>query len=106
MVQVGFVFISILFPEFRDWALINSETDQWDDIYDIINLYRRYGFAGGFTFSMPLYQGLCVIIASALGAFKSSKYYLLVPFFLFSIVINARIALISTIIVMVVISVL
>jgi hypothetical protein len=54
--------------------------------------------ARGYTFSMPLFLGLCVIIAYVLGTYSSSRYFYLIPFYLVAIAINARTALISVII--------
>jgi hypothetical protein len=98
MLQVGFVVLAMLFPELRDWIIKGAGPDLVE-LYGNIGIFRLYGLSSGYTFSMPLFQGLCVIISFALGAFRSSRYYFLIPFYLFSIAVNARIAIISIFIV-------
>ena len=99
MLQVTCVILTMIFPGLREWIIANSGSEGLEDAYEAVKLFRMYGWARGFTFSMPLFQGLCVIIAFVLGTYKSSKYYLLIPFFIVSIAVNARIALICLFIV-------
>lgn len=51
---------------------------------------RIYGLATGYTFSMPVLQGFIAIMSLIMGIKYSSKYYIYIPFILFSVVINAR----------------
>lgn len=95
IVQVGWVIFALIVPELRDWIITNSGSQKLKDTYDIFGEFRMYGLARGYTFSMPLFQGLCIIIASVLGTYKSSRYYLLIPFYVVSVALNARIALMS-----------
>ncbi|MFC2098093.1 hypothetical protein ACFLSI_07155, partial [Bacteroidota bacterium] len=60
-----------------------------------ISKFRAFGLARGYMYSMPLFQGLCIIIATILGTFKNRKYFLLIPLYVFSISLNARVGLIS-----------
>lgn len=103
MLQVGFVVLSILFPELRNWIIEGTDPDQGRKdlkaLYDAVGLLRMNGLATGYFYSMPLFQGLCVIIAFVLGESRSSRYYFLIPFYLFSIAVNARIGLVSILIV-------
>jgi hypothetical protein len=103
LLQAGCVFSAMIFPDIRSWMIDSSGSPALKDLYGIVGLFRMYGLSGGYTYTMPLYLGFCVIISFALGAFKSYKYYYLIPFYLISIVVNARIALISILIVSVVI---
>lgn len=103
IIQVVFVILSMLFPEFRNWIVSNAETNEFENLYSAVSLFRIYGWAMGYTSSMPRFQGLCVIIAYALGVFKSPKYFLLIPLFLLSILVNARSAIISVFIVSIII---
>lgn len=99
MLQVVCVVLSMISPDLRDWMIESSGSPNLLDLYEQVNIFRMYGLAAGYTFSMPLFLGLCVIISFVLGVFKSYKYYFLIPFYLFSIAVNARIALISIFIV-------
>lgn len=98
MIQVFFVFVTFLFPRFREWVISNSGSTGLEDVYQVVSNYRIYGLARGYTFAMPLFQGVCIIIAFAFGAYRSSKYYLLIPFYLVSIILNARIGVIALVI--------
>ncbi|MGW8159260.1 MAG: hypothetical protein ACWGKN_12260 [Desulfoprunum sp.] len=99
MLQVFCITLTIIFPEFRKFIIDNSGSEGLEDVFTRVNEFRIYGLARGYTFTMPLFQGLCIVIATALGFFKTSKYFLLIPIYIFSIAINARIALISILIV-------
>jgi len=95
MSQVLFVLLALMIPAFRDWIMSNSGDQNLNDVYEMVNAFRMFGLARGYTFGMPLFQGLCIVIAYVLGTYHSSRYYFLIPFFLLSIAVNARIALIS-----------
>jgi hypothetical protein len=95
MLQVILIVIAVIFPEARDWMIQNAMTSSFDEVFDKIKLFRAYGFSSNLTFSMPLFLGLCSIIAYAMGVYISSRYFLLVPFYIFGIAINARIGLIG-----------
>lgn len=99
MLQVACVILTMIVPELRDQILLSSGVEALQDNFiGIDRVFRIYGLARGYTFAMPLFQGLCIIIAYILGSYKSSKYYLLIPFFVVSIAVNARIALVSLLI--------
>lgn len=101
--QVVWVILSLIFPGLREWILSDPANHVILDAEGIFNKFRMFGLARGYTFSMPLFQGVCVIIAFVSGVYKSARYYLLIPLYLFSIVLNARIALVSLFIVIFVI---
>ena len=98
LLQVACVIVTMLFPEMRSWALADSGNQGFNDIFDGMGMFRMFGLAAGYTFAMPLFQGVCVIISYVLGCYRSSKYFLLIPFYLISIAVNARIGLISLVI--------
>lgn len=98
LIQVFFVIATFLFPSLRDWIIQSSGSSSLEEVYQLVNKFRIFGLARGYTFAMPLFQGMCIIIAMVLGSYVAKKYYLLVPFYLISILLNARIAAISLII--------
>lgn len=58
-------------------------------------LYRGYGLANDFYFSVPLFQGLIFVVNSILFINTSNKKYLFYyPFILLSMVMNARVTLV------------
>jgi len=96
-IQVVFVLLTLANPNIRSF-LVQGYTENTSELIDPISSeYRLFGFARGLTFSMPLFQGLCIIIASVLGTYKTKKYFLLIPLYVISIALNARIGLISII---------
>jgi hypothetical protein len=106
VMQVICVILTLLLPEFRNWTIASFERQYFNDALEMMNAYRMFGLAKGYTFTMPLYQGICVIIAYVLGTYVSAKYYYLIPFYLLSIAVNARVAFISIVIAPIVIFVL
>ncbi|MNQ22915.1 hypothetical protein D3C85_360700 [compost metagenome] len=102
-IQFIFVLLALLFPPFRDLTMIYfPKGSSFDDYFDILGEYRMFGFTRNYTFAMPLFMGFCTIISFVLGNFVGKKYFFLMPFYLFSIVVNARIGLVSLPIVIVV----
>lgn len=95
VLQVFCVIASLLLPDLRSWIMENQGGQNVYDVYDAVKSFRMFGLASGYTYAMPLFLGLCVIISYGIGTYYSSKYYYLIPFYLFSIAVNARIALIS-----------
>ena len=95
LMQVLLVALTWLMPGLREWVISSSGSAGLEEVYQVVREYRIYGIARSYTFAMPLFQGVCIIIALTLGAYRSPKYYLLVPFFFISIVLNARIGLIA-----------
>ena len=93
--QVVCVILTLIFPGLRGWILSNPGNQAIFDAEGSLNIFRMFGLARGYTFSMPLFQGLCIIVAFVSGYYKSKKYFLLIPLYLFSIALNARIAIIS-----------
>lgn len=93
--QVFWVVVTLLVPKLREWVISSSGSAGLEEVYQVVSEYRIYGIARGYTFAMPLFQGLCIILALVLGAYRSAKYYLLVPFFIISVVLNARIGLLA-----------
>ncbi len=93
--QVICVLITIASPELRNWIIASSGSQGLEDVFDTVSLFRIYGLARSYTFSMPLFQGLCVMIAIVSACYRSPKYLLLLPFYLVSIVLNARTPMIS-----------
>ena len=102
-VQFVFVLLALIFPSFRDLTMTYFPKGvNFDDYFSILGEYRMFGFTRNYTFSMPLFMGFCTIISFVLGNFVAKKYFFLIPFYLFSIVVNARIGLVSLPIVIIV----
>ena len=96
VLQFLFVLGTLTFPVLREITLIYfPKEENFETYFSILGEFRMYGLTRSYTFAMPLFMGLCIIIAFVLGNYNSKKYYLLIPFFLFSIVTNARIGLIA-----------
>lgn len=98
ILQVVCVVLTMISPELREQVILSAGDEGLQDTAESYQLARIYGLARSYTFAMPLFQGLCIIIAFILGAYKSSKYYLLIPFFIVSIAVNARIAFVCLLI--------
>ena len=95
MVQVGIIIASLLMPGLRLWLIEGGGSQQVTTLVARVGTWRVFGLSEGYTFEMPLFQGLCVIISYVLGGRRSAGYYVLIPFYLLSIAVNARVALIS-----------
>lgn len=104
LVQLFFVAISIVSPDFRGWVL---ETSRVEDLSSISNEYgglRSYGLANGYTSTFPMLMGVYALIvitmASRISAFNLRYYWLLFLSFLFifSVIVNARIGLVPVVV--------
>jgi hypothetical protein len=96
IIQFIFVLGALLSPVFRDLTMIYfPKGSGFDDYFSILREYRMFGFTRNYTFGMPLFMGLCLIISFVLGNFVTRKYFVLIPFYIFSIAVNARIGLIA-----------
>jgi len=96
VVQFIFVAGSVLSPDIRDLTLTYfPKGGNFERVFTILGEFRMFGLTRYYTFSMPLFMGICLIISFVLGSQVNKKYFLLIPFYLFSIVVNARIALIA-----------
>lgn len=89
------VLIQIAFPELREFFIAASGSAMMSDVYDVVSAFRMFGIATGYNFAMPLFQGLCVVLAFVLARQVSKAYYLALPFLFVSIALNARIGLIA-----------
>jgi hypothetical protein len=95
-IQAIFAIMTYVLPEFRTLIMnAYSQKAELFEVFDFVQTHRMFGVARGYTFSMPIYQGACIIIAYILGVTRSAKYFILIPFYLISIVLNARFALIA-----------
>lgn len=101
LIRVSFFqsFIAILMfinPNFRDFILnkliLNGLFDFMIDrnIFTTLSNHRIYGLATGYTFSMPVLQGFVAGMAIIMGLKYSVRYYMYIPFLVFSAAINAR----------------
>lgn len=69
-------------------GLFNFMLDK--NIFEYIANRRIYGITTSYTFSMPVLQGFIAVIALIMGIKYSIKYFLYIPFILFSAAVNAR----------------
>lgn len=101
LIQVVFVILSILIPEFRDWVLSSVRTNSDIDLVSISNDYggiRSFGLSSNFTSGLPMFMGILSLFSLYfLINKKQIKYKLYYGFsfllFLFTVVLNARIGL-------------
>lgn len=95
-IQFLLVLGTVLSPFLRDLTLtFFPKGEDYETVFSILGEFRMFGLTRNYTFAMPLFMGLCIIISFVLGNYNSKKYYLLIPFFIFSIVTNGRIGLIA-----------
>lgn len=95
VIQVGFVLLTFIFPSIRYLLIEKYASGGLASNFSVFSNFRAFGLSRGYMYSMPLFQGLCIIISTILGTFKSKKYFLLIPLYIFSISLNARIGLVS-----------
>lgn len=101
LIQVVFVILSILIPEFRDWVLSSVRSNSDIDFMSISNDYggiRSFGLSSNFTSGFPMFMGILSLFSLYfLINKKQIKYKLYYGFsfllFLFTVVLNARIGL-------------
>lgn len=101
LIQVVFVILTILIPEFRDWVLSSVRTNSDIDLVSISNDYggiRSFGLSSNFTSGLPMFMGILSLFSLYfLINTKQIKYKLYYGFsfllFLFTVVLNARIGL-------------
>lgn len=103
-IQVIFVLLTLLLPEFREWILISARQES---VYNIANDLgsglRSYGLASGYTSTFPMFMGICSLISIYFFNISSSitskiKYFILTIFLLLSVILNARIGLLPILI--------
>src|SRR5665648_702360 len=85
---------SFIFPQLQN-AIANLfiKNGLSDVIFKSVS-YRFYGFSSNLTSTAPLTQSVIAIIAVVLGISKNKKYFLFLPFLLFSTIINSRTSII------------
>lgn len=101
LIQVVFVILSILIPEFRYWVLSSVRSNSDIDLMLISNDYggiRSFGLSSNFTSGLPMFMGILSLFSLYfLINKKQIKYKLYYGFsfllFLFTVVLNARIGL-------------
>ncbi len=102
VIQVGIVLITFLYPTVRYLIMEKYMSTNIEERFSIVSGFRAFGLSRNYMYAMPLFQGLCIIIAVILGMFKSKIYYFLIPLYVFSIALNARIGLFSLVVVSIV----
>lgn len=81
---------AFIFPQLQN-AIINLFINNGlPDVVFKFSYYRFYGFSSYLTSTAPLTQSVIAIIAVVLGISKNKKYFLFLPFLLFSAIINSR----------------
>lgn len=97
IIQLFFVILAVLIPEFREWTLITARQAEIHTISnDAGSGLRSFGLASGYTSTFPMFMGLCALFATYLflncsGFIKKILYLTVVIGFLLSIILNARI---------------
>lgn len=101
--QLFFVVLALVSPEFREWTL---STARQEDILSISNDefggIRSFGLASGYTSTFPMFMGVCSLFCFYLFLYfdklNYKLFYLLGTFlFTLSVILNARIGLIPLI---------
>ena len=104
LIQFILVILTVIFPDFREWAL---STARQEDILSISNDefggLRSFGLASGYTSTFPMFMGVCSLLSFYLFIFNEKiklkiLYFLASIAFLFCVVVNARIGLIPMLI--------
>lgn len=95
IVQSLIVVVIYILPEYKSLFMYTNTNELYDDVIYKLGEFRFFGFGRNYAFSMPLFQGICVILSVVLSVYVSKKYILLLPLFAFSIIINARYAIVS-----------
>lgn len=104
VIQFIVTLLAFLFPSFREVTLtFFPKEGVFEEYFGIAGEFRMFGFTRYYTFAMPLFMGLCVIISFVLGVVKSKYYFILTPLFLFPIIYNARVGLLALPVVLIVV---
>jgi hypothetical protein len=98
LLQALIAFIMFINPDIRALSILIQESNNKDfttaGTLSYWSQLRMFGLANGYTFAMPVFQGVMASIALLFAFRKSSLYLLYIPPLLFSVMINARIGLI------------
>ena len=103
-IQIFFVILSLVYPEFRNWILLTSRSEELYVISnDLGSGLRSFGLSSGYTSTFPMFMGLCSLFSLYLLKYTDKylikvKYFILILLFLLSVVLNARIGLVPLII--------
>lgn len=100
LIQLFFVYLSVLVPSFREWTL---STARQSDILTISNDagsgLRSFGLASGYTSTFPMVMGVCALFSFYLFVLnKNIKdklfYFIIFLLIVFSVILNARVGLV------------
>lgn len=104
IIQIAFVLLAIVIPDFRDWTLESSIFENLTSISNDYGGLRSYGLANGYTATFPMLMGFYALFI--LGViFKRPQFdrKLLINITIFmlftlSVILNARIGLVPILI--------
>lgn len=107
LLQFFFVLISFSFDDVRDWILLTSKIENFDEISNQFGLLRSFGLGSGLTYSMPMFVGLSCVLAANLFSYSQGiarKIYWAL-FFLagcITVLLNAQIGMLPLLIYMII----
>ncbi|WP_191117802.1 hypothetical protein [Vibrio campbellii] len=108
LIQVFFVFLTIVFPDFRLFILSLSRNTELVEISNYGSVaIRSFGFAEAYTSTMPAFLSVCLAICLLLFLNEGLKRYIFfIPLLFIGIVLNARTPIVIIFFVLVAFSVL
>lgn len=82
--------VTFLVPSLQAIIIARMVAVGYSDIFDFMAGWRMYGLSRELTFAMPITQSIIASICLYFGLLKNKKYFIPIPFLVFSSIINAR----------------
>lgn len=70
LLQFFFVVLSFLFDDVRNWILLTSKIENFNEISNQFGLLRSFGLGSGLTYSMPMFVGLSCVLAANMFSYS------------------------------------
>ncbi|MFM5697083.1 hypothetical protein ACET6X_05005 [Aeromonas veronii] len=107
LLQFFFVLISFSFDDVRNWILLTSKIENFDEISNQFGLLRSFGLGSGLTYSMPMFVGLSCVLAANLFSYSpgiATKIYWALFFLIgcITVLLNAQIGMLPLLIYMII----
>ncbi|WP_157772272.1 hypothetical protein [Zobellella denitrificans] len=93
IIQSFFVVISYFSSSVREFLTLAVIDDRYKEVLSAVLHYRIYGFSTNYTFTMPVFMAIAALFSFIKSVRSNIFYFLFVPFFIFSIYLNARVGL-------------
>lgn len=103
LIQVTFVILSVLIPEFREWTLSSARDTDLVSISNDFGAIRSFGLSGNYTSGLPMLMGVLSLFSLYLlineNKIKYKLYYgSTLLLFLFTVALNARVGFLPLIV--------